>query len=129
MAIPTDRKYAETHEWARTEGDVAYVGISAHAQDSLGEIVFVELPEIGASVSKGDEVTTIESVKAASAIYAPVSGEIVKVNEALEDAPETINEDAHGTFIFAIKMSNPADMDDLLAADAYQEMIDSEEEE
>ena len=128
MSIPKDRKYAQTHEWVRTEGNLAYVGITDHAQESLGEIVFVEIPETGEEVSKGDEVTTIESVKAASAIYAPVSGKVVEVNDALEDSPESINEDAHGTFIFAIEMSDTSELDQLLDPAAYQQQIESEEE-
>ncbi|MBN2509047.1 MAG: glycine cleavage system protein GcvH [Spirochaetales bacterium] len=126
MAIPQDRKYAQSHEWARTEGSIVYVGITEHAQHSLGEIVFVELPETGTAVSKGDEVTTIESVKAASAIYAPVSGTVVKVNNSLEDAPETINQDAHGTFIFALEMTDPTELDGLLDAQGYQTLVDAD---
>ncbi len=128
MSVPSDRKYAESHEWARVEGSIAYIGISDHAQDSLGEIVFVEIPETGEEVKKGDEVTTIESVKAASAIYTPVSGTVVKVNEAIEDTPEAVNEDAYGTFIFAVEMSDPSEIDAMLDSAAYTAQIESEED-
>ncbi len=126
--INKDLKYLESHEWVKIEGDTALVGISDHAQESLGEIVYVEIPETGTEVSKGDEVTTIESVKAASSIYAPVSGTISKVNSDLEDAPEKVNQDPYGAFLFAIKMSNPGEVDTLLDAAGYEKFLAENEE-
>lgn len=129
MNLPKELKYKETHEWVRTEDDLAYVGITDYAQDSLGDIVFVELPEPGDEYSAGDEILTIESVKAASSIYAPVSGTIEKVNEDLEDKPELINEDSYEHYIFVIKMSNSSEVENLLDADAYEEVVEKEKEE
>ncbi len=126
--IKKDIKYLESHEWVKVKGDIALVGISDHAQESLGEIVYVEIPETGTEVSKGDEVTTIESVKAASSIYAPVSGTITEVNAELEDAPEKVNQDPYGTFLFAIKMSNPSEVDTLLDAAGYEKFLAENEE-
>ena len=114
-------KYSEDHEWVRVEGDVGVVGITEHAQEQLGELVFVELPEIGASFAKGDECAVIESVKAASEIYAPVGGEITEVNDALGDAPTTINDDAEGEgWIFKMKIADAAELEELMDADAYK---------
>ena len=121
-------KYAESHEWVRVEGDTAYVGISDHAQDSLGEIVYVEIPDTDQAVEKGDEVTTIESVKAASSIYAPVSGTIVEVNQSLEDAPEKVNEDPYGTFLFALKMKDTGELDSLMDAAGYEKFLEENED-
>jgi glycine cleavage system H protein len=113
-------KYAETDEWAGVEGDIVTVGISDYAQDALSDIVYVELPEVGDEVSAGDAVATVESVKAASDILSPVSGEIVEVNEALEDTPEAINEDPYGAWIFKVKASDLAELDKLMDAAAYE---------
>ena len=127
--IPGDLKFLNSHEWARAEdnGNVR-VGISDHAQGQLGDVVYVELPEVGASVQVGHGVATVESVKAASDIYTPVSGEIVEVNEALADSPETINEDAYGEgWLFVVKPSDRAELDELLDADAYAEQLESED--
>lgn len=128
--IPGDLKFLKSHEWARVEdtGTVT-VGISDHAQGLLGDLVYVELPAIGDTVKAGNAVAVVESVKAASDVYAPVSGEIVAVNEALPDKPETINEDAYGDgWIFVIKPDNLAeDQEELMDPDAYAEMLDSEE--
>jgi glycine cleavage system H protein len=120
-ATHTDLKYAESHEWARDEGDgTVTVGVSDHAQDSLGDVVYVELPEVGATVVAGAEAGVVESVKAASDIYAPVSGEIVAINEALEDAPETINESPYDAgWFFKIKMSDPSELESLLDVASY----------
>jgi glycine cleavage system H protein len=126
MGVPEDLKFLKSHEWVRTEGNVAYVGISDHAQEELGDIVFVELPDEGDEFSQGDEVTNIESVKAASPIFAPVSGKIVKVNEELEDAPELINQKPYETFIFALEMSDSSEVDTLLSFDAYKKSIEEE---
>ena len=128
-AIPGDLKFLKSHEWARVEDDgLVRVGISDHAQGQLGDVVYVELPEIGASVQAGNGVATVESVKAASDIYSPVSGEIVEVNERLADKPETINEDAYGDgWLFAVKPSDRSELDGLLDADAYAEQIENED--
>lgn len=128
--IPGDLKFMKSHEWARVEdkGTVT-VGISDHAQGLLGDLVYVELPSVGDTVKAGNAVAVVESVKAASDVYAPVSGEIVAVNEALPDKPETINEDAYGDgWIFVIKPDNLAEeQEELLDPDAYAELIDSED--
>ncbi|ABO24929.1 glycine cleavage system protein GcvH [Shewanella loihica] len=126
--IPTELKYASSHEWIRREEDGSYtVGISEHAQELLGDMVFVELPEVGDSVSAGDDCAVAESVKAASDIYAPVSGEVVAVNEALEDSPELVNSDAYGDgWFFRIMPSDLSELDNLLDAEGYQAVIDEE---
>ena len=127
--IPGDLKFLKSHEWARVEDNgLIRVGISDHAQEALGDLVYVELPEVGAQVQAGNSVATVESVKAASDIYAPVSGEIVEVNESLADKPETINEDAYGDgWLFVVKASDRAELDDLLDADAYAGQIENED--
>lgn len=127
--IPGDLKFLKSHEWARPEDNgLVRVGISDHAQEALGDLVYVELPEIGAAVTKGNSAATVESVKAASDVYSPVSGEIVEVNELLADKPETINEDAFGEgWLFVVKPSDRAELDDLLDADAYAEQVENEE--
>ena len=127
--IPGDLKFLKSHEWARVEENgVVRVGISDHAQGQLGDLVYVELPEIGASVQAGSGVAVVESVKAASDIYSPVSGEIIEVNELLNDKPETINEDAFGEgWIFAVRISDRGELDELLDADAYAEQIENED--
>lgn len=117
---PAELKYAASHEWARLEGDVVTVGITDHAQDALGDLVYVELPEIGAQVAAGDEAGVVESVKAASDIYAPVSGEIVAVNEALIDAPEIVNSEPYGDgWLYRIKISDVSELDKLMSAADY----------
>lgn len=126
MNIPNDRKYQETHEWVLVEGKTASVGITDYAQDSLGDIVYIELPETGTALSKGDEITTIESVKAASPIYSPVNGTITEVNTALEDEPEKINQDAYGTFIVKLELSGEFDEKGLLDSDGYQKVVEEE---
>jgi len=120
---PSDLKYASTHEWARNEGDgTVTVGITDHAQDSLGDVVYVELPEVGTVVVAGDEAGVVESVKAASDIYAPVSGEVIAVNEALEDTPETVNDSPYEDgWFYKLKMSDPGELDNMMEADAYAE--------
>ena len=127
--IPGDLKFLKSHEWARPEDSgLVRVGISDHAQEALGDLVYVELPEIGAAVTKGNSAATVESVKAASDVYSPVSGEIVEVNEALADKPETINEDAFGEgWLFVVKPSDRAELEDLLDADAYAEQVENED--
>ena len=117
-------KYTEEHEWLRLEGDVVVVGITEHATTQLGDIVFVELPEVGTTVTKDDEIVVIESVKAASDIMAPIDGEIVEVNEALADNPALANEDAIGDgWFFKIKPSDASQMDDYMDEAAYKDMI------
>lgn len=128
IETPADLKYAETHEWLRDEGDgVISVGITDYAQDALGDVVYVELPEVGDQLAAQDEAGVVESVKAASDIYAPVSGEVIAINEALEEEPEIINESPYGDgWFFKMKMSDPAELTDLLGAAEY---IASTEEE
>jgi glycine cleavage system H protein len=117
-------KFTEEHEWLRTEGDIIVVGITEHATSQLGDIVFVELPDVGATVSKNDEIVVIESVKAASDIIAPLDGEIVAVNEALGDNPALANEDATGEgWFFKIRPSDLSQMDEYMDEDAYKAMI------
>ncbi len=127
--IPGDLKFMKSHEWARVEDDgLIRVGISDHAQGLLGDLVYVELPAVGDSVQAGNACAVVESVKAASDVYAPVSGEVVEINAALGDKPETINEDAYGEgWIFAVRPSNKDELEDLLDPDAYAELLDSEE--
>lgn len=117
-------KYSEDHEWVNVDGDVATVGITDYAQGALGDVVFIELPQVGASFAKGDEVAVVESVKAASEIYAPVTGEIVAVNETLEDAPETVNSSpADDGWFFKIKLSDTSELDELMEEDAYDALV------
>lgn len=126
--IPSELKYATTHEWVREEGNgIITVGITEHAQDLLGDMVFVELPDVGDQVSTGDDICVAESVKAASDIYAPVSGEIVEVNAELEDSPELVNSDAFGGgWLFKIKMADAGELDALLDAEGYANSIDED---
>lgn len=125
---PDTYLYSQEHEWVDVEDDVCTVGITDFAQDELGEVVFVELPEVGSTYEAGDELGTIESVKAVSEIYAPVGGEVVEVNEVLDDEPEKVNEDPHAEgWLVKIRMSSPSDLEGLMKADAYQEMISSDD--
>ena len=126
--IPTELKYASSHEWVRDEGDGTFtVGITEHAQELLGDMVFVELPEVGDVVDAGEDCAVAESVKAASDIYAPISGEIVAINEELEDSPETVNNDAYGDgWLFRIKASDESEVDNLLDAEGYAHTIGEE---
>ncbi|RHW77403.1 glycine cleavage system protein GcvH [Colwellia sp. RSH04] len=126
--IPSELKYVTSHEWVRNEGDgTVTVGITEHAQGLLGDMVFVELPEVGETVSTGDDICVAESVKAASDIYAPVTGEIVEVNEELEDSPELVNSDAFGDgWLFKIKLDDAAELDALLDAEGYANSIDED---
>ncbi len=126
--VPSELKFLSSHEWVSVDGDVATVGVSDHAQELLGDLVFVELPETGSAVSAGDSVAVIESVKAASDTYAPVSGEIIEVNEELEDSPERINDDPYGDgWMYRLKMDDPGEVGDLLDADSYMNVIADEE--
>ncbi len=123
--LPQELKYAKSHEWIKDEGDgTATIGITEHAQGLLGDLVFIELPEVGTSVNAGSECAVVESVKAASDIYSPVSGEIIAVNETLADEPETVNQDAFGDgWLFKVKMEDNTQLGDLLNADGYAEVM------
>jgi len=125
---PSELKYATSHEWVRNEGDgTVTVGITEHAQDLLGDMVFVELPDVDDDVSVGDDICVAESVKAASDIYAPVSGKVVAVNEDLEDSPELVNSDAFGDgWLFKIKMDDASELENLLDAEGYKNSIDED---
>jgi glycine cleavage system H protein len=127
--VPAELKFLSSHEWVLVEDDIATIGVSDHAQELLGDLVFVELPELESSVSAGDSVAVIESVKAASDTYAPVSGEIVEVNDELEDSPERINDDPYGDgWMYKIKMEDPDEVGDLLNAEAYTETIEEDDD-
>jgi len=123
LNLPGDIYYTKEHEWVAKEGDIIKIGISDYAQDQLGDIVFVELPEVGSSFERGDEFGTLESVKAVSEIYLPVSGEIVAVNEELEDAPELINEDPYANWIVEVRPTNSDQYGELLSKDDYLELL------
>ena len=127
--VPTNRKYAESHEWVLDNGDgTVTIGITDHAQELLGDVVFVELPEVGSEIEKGSEFSLVESVKAASDIFAPVSGEVVAVNEALEDAPESVNEDPfESAWIAKVKLSDASELDNLLDAAGYEAKVADED--
>ncbi|HKM98599.1 MAG TPA: glycine cleavage system protein GcvH [Buttiauxella sp.] len=126
--VPNELKYSKEHEWLRKEADGTYtVGITEHAQELLGDMVFVDLPEVGSTVSTGDDCAVAESVKAASDIYAPISGEIIAVNSELSDAPELINSEPYTAgWIFKIKASDESELDDLLDATAYEALLEDE---
>ena len=126
MSVPEELQYTRSHEWVRTEGDTATVGITDHAQEELGDIVYVELPEEGATFKAGEPFGTVESVKAVSDIYAPVGGEVIEVNEALGDNPEKINEDPYGEgWIVKLRVSDGGA--DLLSASDYEQFLEEEE--
>ncbi|MCJ8297190.1 MAG: glycine cleavage system protein GcvH [Colwellia sp.] len=126
--IPSELKYATSHEWVRLESDgTATIGITEHAQDLLGDMVFVELPDVDDSISVGDDVAVAESVKAASDIYAPVSGTVIAINEELEDAPELLNSDAFGGgWLFKVKLDDASELENLLDAEGYASSIDED---
>jgi len=126
--IPSELKYATSHEWVRVESDgIVTVGITEHAQGLLGDMVFVELPDVDDSISTGDDVAVAESVKAASDIYAPVSGTVVEINEALEDSPELVNSDAFGEgWLFKVKLDDASELENLLDAEGYANSIDED---
>lgn len=123
MPYPTDRKYTKEHEWITTDGTI---GITNHAQDSLGDIVFVELPKVGTEITTGKTFGTVESVKAVSDLYAPVSGTVAAVNEALATAPEQVNKDAHTAWMIRVKVKDPAEMNALLSAADYDKFVSEE---
>ena len=119
-------KYTEDHEWVKVDGETATIGISIYAAKQLGDVVFVELPEIGRDLSKGDEAAVVESVKAASEVYAPIGGEVIEVNETLEDAPETVNASAEGEgWFLKIKVSDASELDTLMDEAKYKEYCES----
>lgn len=118
-------RYADSHEWVKLEGDIATVGISDYAQHALGNIVYVDMPEVGDEVTAGEEFGAVESVKAASDLISPVSGEVVEINEALENSPELINEDAYANWIMKVKVSDAAEIDALLDAAAYAKVCEA----
>jgi len=125
LSVPEELQYTKSHEWVRTEGDTATIGITDHAQDELGDVVFVELPEVGTTFEAGGSFGTVESVKAVSDLYTPVGGEVVEVNEALNDQPEKINEDPYGEgWIVKLSVSGEGD---LLAASDYEQFLEEEE--
>lgn len=127
MSIPADLKYTPSHEWVRVEADgTLTVGITHHAQDLLGDMVFIENPAVGRTLAKGEECAVVESVKAASDVYAPVAGEVVAANGDVESSPESVNQDAYAAWMFKIKPANPADVGELLDAAAYQKLVESE---
>ena len=124
LILPEDLKYAKSHEWAKKENDTVKIGLNDYAQDQLGEIVFVEVPEIGDTFSKGDEFGNVESVKAVSEIYIPVSGEIIAVNEELEDAPELVNDSCYEKgWIAEVKLTDTSEFDNLMNKEAYLETL------
>ncbi len=120
LNFPAEVRYAESHEWARAEGDSIKVGITDYAQDQLGDIVFVELPEVGDTLDKGEEFGTVESVKAVSELYMPISGEIIAINSSLEESPEKVNNTPYSDgWMIEVKGENPSEMNDLMDSDAY----------
>lgn len=124
--MPENLKYAVSHEWSKLEeNNRVRIGITDFAQSELGDIVFIDLPEVGRKVELGEQIAVVESVKTASDLYSPVNGEIVAVNEALEDEPEQVNDDAFNTWLFVIEAKDPAELDALMDADAYLNMIDA----
>jgi len=127
MSIPADLKYTPSHEWVRVEADgTLTIGITHHAQDLLGDMVFIETPAAGRTLAKGEECAVVESVKAASDVYAPVAGEVVAANADVEASPESVNQDTYSAWLFKIKPANPADVSELLDAAAYQKVVESE---
>jgi glycine cleavage system H protein len=124
LSIPDDLQYTRSHEWVRTEDDTATIGITDHAQEELGDVVFVELPEVGATLDAGDSFGTVESVKAVSDLYTPVRGEVVEVNSSLEDAPEKINDDPYGEG-WIVKLRTSAEAD-LLSPEEYEKVVEEE---
>ena len=126
MAYPKDYKYTKEHEWIQVKGNTGLVGITNHAQESLGDIVFVELPKNGGQVQTGKSFGTVESVKAVSELYAPASGKVIEVNETLNQSPEAINKDAHSAWMIKVELSNPKEVDALMSADDYEKFIAEE---
>lgn len=126
MPYPQNYKYTREHEWVEPDGKIGTVGITDHAQNSLGDIVFVDAPKVGAKVEKGAVFGSVESVKAVSDLYSPVTGTVTEVNESLKDAPEKLNTEAHSAWIIKVEMSNPGELDSLLSAADYEKFIAEE---
>lgn len=127
MEFPQDLKYTKEHEWVKVEGDTATIGITDYAQDSLGDVVYVELPQEGGSVTKNEPFGVVESVKAVSDLYSPVSGTVTEVNDAIIDSPEAVNDDPYGdAWMIKVELSSADELDDLLSADDYQSFIEEE---
>ncbi len=128
MLIPEGLKYTKEHEWIQVDGEVGIVGITDYAQNELSDIVFVELPEVGQKVAKGERVATLEAVKTVADVYSPVTGEVIEVNERLTDEPDLINRDPYGDgWIVKIKIENPDELNDLLSAEEYEKLVEEEE--
>jgi glycine cleavage system H protein len=124
MSLPTDLKYTSSHEWLLLDGEHVTVGITDHAQEQLGELVFVELPEVGTEVKQGDDLAVVESVKTASDVYAPVSGEVVAVNDSLDDEPSQVNATPFDNgWLFKLRLTQPSELEQLMSADDYADMI------
>ena len=123
--VLNDRKYADSHEWVKVDGDVATIGISDYAQHALGNIVYVDMPEEDDEVTQGEDFGAVESVKAASDLISPVSGTVIEINEALADNPELLNEDAFENWIIKVKMSDPSELDKLMDGEAYQKLCEA----
>lgn len=124
MSYPSNYRYTQEHEWVSVDGAIGTIGITEHAQSELGDIVYVDLPKVGAAVEKGQTCGSVESVKAVSDIYSPISGEVVEINPALADAPEKLNSDPHGeAWLVKIKLANPAEVDALLTAEGYEAFL------
>jgi glycine cleavage system H protein len=126
MAYPSDRKYTKQHEWIQASGTTATVGITDHAQEELGDIVFVDLPKVGAEVTAGKTFGSVESVKAVSDLYAPASGKVTEINEDLVTSPEKVNKDAHGSWMMKIALKNPGELDGLLSSADYEKFVTEE---
>jgi len=123
MAYPSGFKYTKDHEWVDLAGDTGRIGITDYAQNQLGDVVYIELPEVGARLKQGQSFGTIESVKAVSELYSPVTGEVTEVNTALKDKPENVNKDPHGSWMIAVKLANSGEAGALLDATAYQDLV------
>lgn len=126
MAYPKDYRYTKEHEWIQVKGNSGLVGITDHAQEALGDIVFVELPKVGAQIEAGKSFGTVESVKAVSELYAPASGKVVEINESLNQAPENINKDANTAWMIKLELTNPSQADGLMSADDYEKYVAEE---
>ncbi len=130
MNIPTELRYTKEHEWVHAEGDIATVGVTDYAQDQLGDIVYLDLPAAGATFAQGDKLGEIESVKAVSDLFSPVSGEVLEVNQEAVDEPEAVNDEPYGKgWLIKLRLSNPSELDELLTNEAYDELITREMEE
>lgn len=130
MEIPSELRYSREHEWVAVEENIATIGITDYAQEQLGDVVYVELPEVGTQITKDDAFGVVESVKAVSDIYAPVSGTVTEVNAELPDSPETVNEDPYGdAWMIRVEMSDPSELDDLMTAAEYKEFLEEEQKE